>query len=241
MKKNNPKSVLTLFSVIIGVFIATQMKMNVESYAPVTLTSIQTMKNEINTVNEEIRELENVIKIKEEELELLENIAKGDDNIINILSEDINKNRINSGKTNVKGQGIIITLYDNPEERMPGFDVNDDIIHDLDILIILNDLRLAGAEAISINGERVLSTSEIKCGGPTIRVNGRSSAVPFVIKVIGDSKLLNASVTAPGTYGDILKSVYKIGFDTSVEDSITIPAYSGRFDFKYAKPLGEGD
>lgn len=241
MKNNNPKIILTLFSVIIGIFIATQMKLNVQSYAPVTISSIQTMKSEINSINEEIKSLEKVIKNKEEELETLINIAKGDDNIINILSEDINKNKINSGKSKVKGQGIIITMYDNPEERMPGFDINDDVIHDLDILTIVNDLKIAGAEAISINGERVISTSEIKCGGPTIRVNGRSSAVPFVIKAIGDSKLLNASVTAPGTYGDILKSVYQVGFDTSVEDSITIPAYSGRFDFKYAKPLGEGD
>ena len=241
MKNNNPKIILTLFSVIIGIFIATQMKLNVQSYAPVTISSIQTMKNEINSINEEIKSLEKVIKNKEEELETLINIAKGDDNIINILSEDINKNKINSGKSKVKGQGIIITMYDNPAERMPGFDINDDVIHDLDILTIVNDLKIAGAEAISINGERVISTSEIKCGGPTIRVNGRSSAVPFVIKAIGDSKLLNASVTAPGTYGDILKSVYQVGFDTSVEDSIIIPAYSGRFDFKYAKPLGEGD
>lgn len=241
MKNNNPKIILTLFSVIIGIFIATQMKLNVQSYAPVTISSIQTMKSEINSINEEIKSLEKVIKNKEEELETLINIAKGDDNIINILSEDINKNKINSGKSKVKGPGIIITMYDNPEERMPGFDINDDVIHDLDILTIVNDLKIAGAEAISINGERVISTSEIKCGGPTIRVNGRSSAVPFVIKAIGDSKLLNASVTAPGTYGDILKSVYQVGFDTSVEDSIIIPAYSGRFDFKYAKPLGEGD
>jgi uncharacterized protein YlxW (UPF0749 family) len=241
MKNNNPKIILTLFSVIIGIFIATQMKLNVQSYAPVTISSIQSMKSEINSINEEIKSLEKVIKNKEEELETLINIAKGDDNIINILSEDINKNKINSGKSKVKGQGIIITMYDNPAERMPGFDINDDVIHDLDILTIVNDLKIAGAEAISINGERVISTSEIKCGGPTIRVNGRSSAVPFVIKAIGDSKLLNASVTAPGTYGDILKSVYQVGFDTSVEDSIIIPAYSGRFDFKYAKPLGEGD
>lgn len=241
MKNNNPKIILTLFSVIIGIFIATQMKLNVQSYAPVTISSIQTMKSEINSINEEIKSLEKVIKNKEEELETLINIAKGDDNIINILSEDINKNKINSGKSKVKGPGIIITMYDNPEERMPGFNVNDDIIHDLDILTIVNDLRIAGAEAISINGERVISTSEIKCGGPTIRVNGRSSAVPFVIKAIGDSKLLNASVTAPRSHGDILKTVYQVGFDTSVEDSIIIPAYSGRFDFKYAKPLGEGD
>lgn len=240
MKRNNPKIILTLFSIIIGIFIAIQMKLKVENYVPVTLGSIQMMKNEIVTVNKEIKELEKMINNKEDELEILSNTTKGDD-IIDRLSEDIRINKMNSGQTSLKGQGIIISMYDNPEERIVGFDINDDIIHDIDILNIINDLRIAGAEAISVNGERVISTSEIKCGGPIIRINGRSSGVPFVIKAIGDSKLLSASVTAPGTHGDIMKSVYQVGFKTSVEDSITIPAYSGRFDFKYAKPSGEED
>lgn len=240
MKRNNPKIILTLFSIIIGIFIAIQMKLKVENYVPVTLGSIQMMKNEIVTVNKEIKELEKMINNKEDELEILSNTTKGDD-IIDRLSEDIKINKMNSGQTSLKGQGIIISMYDNPEERIVGFDINDDIIHDIDILNIINDLRIAGAEAISVNGERVISTSEIKCGGPIIRINGRSSGVPFVIKAIGDSKLLSASVTAPGTYGDIIKSVYQVGFKTSVEDSITISAYLGRFDFKYAKPSGEED
>ncbi len=240
VKKNNPKIILTLFSIIVGIFIATQIKMKLEIYAPVTVKSLQMTKAEIASINNKISELNKIIKLKEEELELLENIAKGDDNIIDILQQDIKYNKLHSGQTSLKGPGIIITMYDNPEDRTIGFDLNDDVIHDIDILNIINDLRIAGAEAISINGERVIATSEIKCAGPTIRINGRSSATPFVIKAIGDPKLLYASVNAPGTYGDILK-IYDIGFETTVEDSLFIPAYTGVFNFKYAKPLGKGD
>ena len=239
MKNNNPKIILTLFSIIIGIFISTQMKLNVESYAPVTLRSIQEAKDQITAINNETMELKEVIKDKEAELERLDNIDKSDDNIISKWSEDIKINRLNSGQSSLEGPGIMIKMYDNEEERMPGFDLNDDVIHDLDVLNIINDLRRAGAEAISINGERVVSTSEIKCAGPTIRVNGRSSGTPFVIRAIGDKKLLNASVNAPGTYGDLLQNVYNIGFDTSTEDSLIIPAYKGNFSFKYAKPSGE--
>lgn len=241
MKNNNPKIVITLFSIIIGIFIATQVKMGLEIYAPVTIKSLQTTKTEIMAMNNEVSELNKIIKIKEEELNLLENIAKGDDNIIDIFLQDIKSNMMLSGQTPLNGPGIIIKMYDNPEERIVGFDLNDDIIHDFDILNILNDLRIAEAEAISINDERVVSTSEIKCAGPTIRINGRSSATPFIIKAIGDPKLLYASVNAPGTNGDILKNVYQIGFETTIEDSISIPAFTRAFNYKYAKPLGKGD
>ncbi len=214
--------------------------MNIELFTPVTVKSLQSTKAEITSVNNEITELNRIIKAKEEELSILENIAKGDENIINILSEDIKYNKLHSGRVSLEGPGITIKMYDNPDERWLGFDLNDDIIHDVDILNIINDLRIAGAEAISVNGERVLSTSEIQCAGPTIRINGRSSATPFVIKAIGDPKLLFASVNAPGTYGYILK-IYNIGFETYVEDSVYIPAYNGLFTYNYAKPLGEGD
>lgn len=241
MKKDNPKIIITLFSIIIGIFIATQVKMGLEIYAPVTIKSLQVTKAEIVAINNEVFELNKIIEAKEEELKLLENIAKGDDNIIDIFLQDIKLNKMLSGQTSLNGPGIVIKMYDNPEERIIGFDLNDDIIHDADILNILNDLKIAGAEAISVNGERVIATSELQCNGPTIRINGRRYATPFTIKVIGDPKLLYASVNAPGTYGDLLKSVYQIGFETTVEDSISIPAFTRIFNYKYAKPLGKGD
>ncbi len=240
MKKQNPKIILMLFSMIIGVFIATQIKMQLETFAPVTLKTIQYSKAEIASVNNEISELNKLIKQKEEELALLENVENGEESIINILNEDIKYNKLHSGRMTLEGPGITIKMYDNPQERVYGFDLNNDIIHDVDILAILNDLRIAGAEAISINGERVLSTSEIQCTGPTIGINGRRYATPFIIKAIGDPKLLFASVNAPGTYGDLLK-IYSIGFETTAEDLVVIPAYTGDFIYNYAKPLGKDD
>ena len=240
MKKVNPNLTIVIFSFIVGVLIATQMKLKVETYVPATLKSIQTMKSEIHSVNKEIAELNRDIRSKEEELLVLENISKGDENIIDLLTADLRYNKASSGYTSVEGPGIVITMYDNPNEEIMGFDINDDVIHDVDVLNILNDLKISGAEAISINGERVLSTSEIKCAGPVLRINDVRIGTPFVIRVIGDPKVLMASVNAPGTYGDTLKSVYYIGFEPVIEDKIYIPAYNGRFTFNYAKDKGEG-
>ncbi len=241
MKKNNGKIILILFSIILGFFITIQIKMKVEFYAPVTINTLQATKNEIDSIYKEIIELEGIIRDKEEKMMILENISKGDDNIIDILIQDTVINKVHSGETDLIGPGIVIEMYDNQEKREWWFNINNDLIHDVDILNIINDLRIAGAEAISINGERVISSSEVKCAGPVVRINGNSSATPFVIKAIGDPKLLTASVLAPGTNGDIFKNVYYKGFDVKVEDEVKIPAYRGLFDFKYAKPLGEGD
>ena len=241
MKKNNPKFVIAFFSMILGIFIAIQMKIKVEVYAPVTINALEMTKNEIVNINTEITELNRIIESREEELQILDSIAQGDENIIDLFIEDIKQNKMNLGQISLQGPGISISMYDNPEERPFDFDLNDDIIHDIDILNIINDLKLAGAEAISINGERIISTSEIKCAGPTIRINDRTSATPFVIKAIGDPKQLTASIDAPGTNGYILKNVLNKGFDTTIEDLIIIPGYRGTLNFRYAKPSGEGD
>lgn len=241
MKKDNPKLIIIIFSFIVGLLIATQMKIKIDSYIPVTLKSIQTMKSEIHSVNKEIAELNREIRSKEEELLVLESISKGDENIIDLLTADLRYNKTRSGYTSVEGPGIQITMYDNPNEEIMGFDINDDVIHDVDVLNILNDLKVSGAEAISINGQRVLSSSEIKCAGPVLRINDVRIGTPFVIRAIGDPKVLMASVNAPGTYGDTLKSVYFIGFEPIIEDKLFIPAYKGRFSFNYAKDKGEGD
>ena len=144
MKKPNPKIILALFSVITGIFIATQMKMKVESYAPVTIKSIQNLKIELNSINNEIAEMELLIKQKEEELEILQNISLGSENITDILLSDIELNKARSGRTSLEGPGIVITMYDNMDNEIIGFDVNDDIIHDVDILnIIIESIKFA--------------------------------------------------------------------------------------------------
>ena len=220
---------------------AFQFKQNMPSIAPVTLRSIQATKYEINTIEKEVEELEIMIASKEEQIKILENITDGDENIIDILKNELEKNKAVAGFEKVKGPGIIIRMEDNMMEGAFGEEYDLDIIHDADVLRIINDLRGAGAEAISINEQRVLSMSEIKCGGPIIRINGKSVGTPFYIKAIGDPKLLNAAINAPNTYAYALKTIDQINIETTVEDNIIIPAYGGRFNFRYAKPLKEGD
>lgn len=236
-----PKIIIMIFSILLGVFMAGQFKQNIPNLAPVTLRSIEMTKSEIEAVNKETEDLSKMTEDMLEQLEIFENITNGEENIIDVLTSEVEKNKIIAGFQQIEGPGIIVVMKDNMAEGAFGEEYNWDVIHDVDVLRIINDLKGAGAEGISVNGQRVLSMTEIKCGGPIIRVNGKSLAAPFVIKAIGDIKLLNAAINAPNTYGYTLKNIDQLNINTTVEDNIIISEYNGRFNFRNAKPIKEGD
>ena len=99
--------------------------------------------------------------------------------------------------------------------------------------MFLNELRAAGAEALSINGERILATSEIRCAGPTISINNTKKAAPFEIKVIGDPDTLENALKMPG--GAVDQSAF-YGIDVSIKKSnkLMIEKYKGANTYKYA-------
>lgn len=234
---------LVIFSILLGVLLSFQMKQNIDDYDLVSLKNLQTMKNEINNIRKEIDDIKGLTENRKKELANLETVINDEEADISIhLIDEINKLKLTSGLDDAQGPGIMLIIDDNQEEEIVGWGINDDIVHDADIQIILNDLRKAGAEAISINGQRVMSRSEIKCGGSIIRVNGRSSAPPYVIKAIGDPKLLYAAISAPNTYGWVLKEVRMLRFEAMAKDNVSVPKYYwADQDFKYAKQKEEGE
>ena len=147
------------------------------------------------------------------------------------------KNQINEknktiGLAEVTGPGVIITVADSDIDSNSVVDATDFIIHDTDILKIVNELKNAGAEAISINNQRVILTTPIICGGNIININGERIGSPFEIKAIGSPEAL-ANLSRPGGW---LSKLEKRGIKVSAikkSNSITIPKYSGVLNFKY--------
>ena len=129
------------------------------------------------------------------------------------------------GYTDLEGQGIIITLKNTPEKQV----VSENI------LTLVNELRLAGAEAISVNDERIISTSEIiDVDTRFIIINGQRLVEPFVIKAIGDKKYLGSSITIKGGYIDTMKANdIDVTYDTS--DKVLIQKYDKKLSLNYAK------
>ena len=103
------------------------------------------------------------------------------------LQREINTLRVRAGVTAVEGPGIVIT-EDDTNIIKPGItDISMEarMIHDLDLILLVNELRNAGAEAIDINGQRIASNTSIRCVGSVINVNNRPVSTPFVIRAIG--------------------------------------------------------
>ena len=150
------------------------------------------------------------------------------------------KNQINEGNktiglAEVTGPGVIITVADSEIDSNSVVDATDFIIHDTDILKIVNELKNAGAEAISINDQRIISTTAISCEGNVININGEKVGVPFTIKAIGLPESLDA-LSRPGGYLEILKR-YGIEAELKKSNDITIPKYTGKIEFKYGKSV----
>lgn len=136
-----------------------------------------------------------------------------------------------AGLTDVYGPGITVTLSD-AKKTDPNMPAEYFIIHDSDMRSLVNELLAAGAEAISINGERVVSTTAIRCVGPVVIVNNARSGAPFVIKAIGDSATLENALNMTGGIISELKN-WNIGVTIQKSNRIDIKAYSGSVTFKY--------
>ncbi|WP_432354888.1 DUF881 domain-containing protein [Sporosarcina sp. A2] len=103
------------------------------------------------------------------------------------------------------GQGVRVELADgdyDPTQQNP----NEYIVHESQVLLVVNELKIAGAQALSINGQRLNANSSIKCTGPVITVDGQTYPAPFVVEAIGDSNALNSSLTLKGGVSDSLLS-----------------------------------
>jgi len=176
--------------------------------------------------------------------------APSDTERLKVISKDLLNAQAFAGLTDVKGPGIVVTLSDSkkPFANMsagfsnmpPGF-APPNIIHDTDIDAVLNELKASGAEAISVNGQRIAAVSPVRCVGPTVLVNFTPTASPFVIKAIGDPKTLKAGVELPGGIVTQIRSYDPNMFIVQVsKQPIVVPAYSGgRIEPKFARPVGQ--
>ena len=151
------------------------------------------------------------------------------DELIASMQRDIKNLNTIAGTTALKGEGIIITMSDG--EVKDGASRTDALVHDSDILTVVNELKAAGAEAISVNGQRIISTSAIRCVGPVIQVNYKKVASPFEIKAIGNAQYLESAMTIKNGVVDLIKE-YGEKITISREKEITIPKYDGTINLE---------
>ena len=142
-----------------------------------------------------------------------------------------------SGLTPSAGPGVTVTLDDAPAGSGPeGLDPNVLVVHEQDIQAYVNALWAGGAEAISLQGQRLISTSGIKCAGSTVLINGAVYSPPYRIVAVGDTNgMLWAVNTTPETttYADYARE-YQLGLDIGSGDDMSVPAFADQVRLEFA-------
>ena len=148
-----------------------------------------------------------------------------------------------AGLTAVTGQGISVTLSDAPTELIDTttHDPNLMVVHQQDIQAVVNALWQGGAQAVTIQGQRIITTTGIKCSGSTVQLQGVPYPQPYVIRAVGDQSALLQAIDASSylqTYQEQASDpTIGIGWDLRVDNAVKAPAYKGLLDLSYAKPL----
>ena len=181
-------------------------------------TKYEEIEEKLQDTQTKIAEYEQKINSKEETSELLD--------------EELEQTNLLVGKTNVIGEGVIITLQDNNEKSIEASDLRT----------LVNELKLAGAEAISINDKRILNMTEIVDVNNRILINEDATVSPFIVKAIGNQKYLSSALSLKNS--GFVDSYTKFGKTVEIkeEKNINILAYNGsknQMQFKYAKEVEE--
>lgn len=178
-----------------------------------------------------IKEIEKIDKELEEEIQK----ATENNSELSDAQEQIKVGNKILGLSEVKGPGVTITVKDSDVDASTLIDSSNFLVHDKDILNIVNELKNAGAEAISINDQRIVSNTVIECIGAVIKINGQRVGAPFTIKAIGMPELLK-NTYRNGGYLKVLEGD-RIQVDFKTSDNITIPKYTGTYKFEYAQTI----
>lgn len=148
-----------------------------------------------------------------------------------------------SGARAVSGPGVVVVLRDaSGAERSQDPDDADFRIQDLDVQAAVNALWAAGAEAIAVNGQRVVATTAIRNAGGALLVNYRVLTSPYRVAAIGDRERVRArferSEAARRFRG--WADIYGLGFEVRAQGRLELPAFTGVLRYRYARPA-EGD
>ena len=239
---NDKKIALLLGFVCFVLTIAICIQINTvkSSYTGVAKTKTENeLRDSVLRMKEKYDTAYELVEQKEKEIEVLRNQAlKFDENAedINLLLGQYN---MYLGNTELIGPGVVVTVTDADVSLVKN-DAFLSVVHDSDLIEIVNALKNAGAEAISINGQRITNTTAITCIGNVVKINGEKIGVPYEINAIGVPAKLYGSLTMPGGYVSYLKrDGVQVLIEQYEKDSIVVPKFDGVYKFEFANDVEE--
>lgn len=238
MKKYSGIIVVGILALFIGLVLSVQISINAGSDQGglVPLGKLKSYEAELKKVQDEKAEVLQELINLEKRLADIENARAEEDTFVKGLVDDLEKYRMWSGVIDVEGPGVIITIKDPiVDQYQEDYSI---ITNNYELLLgLVNRLKEAGAEAISINEQRISNNTEISLAGLNININGAATAPPYYVKAIGNPQTLDGAINLRGGIVYTMKMKYNLIVDTEINEKIVIPRYTDIINFKYAKPV----
>jgi uncharacterized protein YlxW (UPF0749 family) len=188
------------------------------------------------------RALEETILDLRRQVSELERRSADTEGLASSYSSQLDHLSMLAGLVPVTGNGVVVTLADNPSPPEDGADPNNYIIHDYDIRAVVNALYAGGAEAIAVSQQRLVQSSAIRCVGTTVLVNNTRVGSPFVIMALGDGKALAAALQKDADALLLITQYARtFGLKVSIKQAgdVRLPAYGGSVTPRELKPTGK--
>jgi len=238
MRNNEANIFVFAACIIIGMLIT--LNINISRGSSYTFLSSEQYMDAYNykiKLHNEISMLINQYYEYDSKLKLYQSDSNNTSKVTEGIKTDLEESNMILGKVDVEGQGIAIILNDADSSLFNNtFEDQYRLVHNTDIILVLNDLINGGAEAISLNNQRISSSSEVYCSGPFIQVNGVKIAAPFSIKAIGNKTVLYDYMMSEENYLQSLM-LRKLNVRITQSDNVTVLAYKSSKQVQYTKAL----
>jgi uncharacterized protein YlxW (UPF0749 family) len=241
MKTYGGMLVVGILAVCIGFAISIQISsgQSVEDQGGlVPISKVTPYQAELEKLQLEKEKATEELRILEERLSQIEKENVEEDTVLRGLVEDLDRFKMAAGVLDVKGSGLVVTIED--PEPVEGTDVDQysDIMTHYELLLsLVNRLKEAGAEAISINGHRVVTLTEIVLAGDNVNINSKPTAPPYKVMAIGDPDTMESAITIKFGIIDTMRN-YSLRVSLEKKEEITIARFNGSVtNFRYAQPV----
>lgn len=233
---------LTVVAFLLGLLAILAYKTNIGASPPVVGEDRHSQLVRVATdIELQKRSLEHTILELRRQVSGLERRAADTQGLATSYSSQLDQLSMLAGLVPVTGNGIVVTLGDNPTPPDDGPDPNNYIIHDYDIRAVVNSLLAGGAEAIAVNRQRLVQSSAIRCVGTTVLVNNTRVGSPFQIVALGNGEELEAALqNDPDTKLLVTQYARTLGLKVSIKQAndLGLPAYGGSVTPRELKPSG---
>ena len=238
IKQKSYRVLIALVTIILTASITLQIRTMKKASSEISFAFVNDeLKDTLLSWREKYQEAERNLENSNKELAEARKNAASRTHETEEIAAKLKINNMLFGLSYVTGNGIQIKVEDSKVTLITE-DINMYLVHDADLREILNELSNAGAEAVEINGERIIGTTCITCAGNIISINGTRISSPFIIKAIGNQETLYGANTRPGGYIQLMQN-QTIPTEVKKMQNMRINKYSGVLKSDYMETVKE--